>query len=234
MTLLNIDTREIKLIGLFDVVNHHSLDMGDIEIKDEKNTLLIERKTWNDLRASIRDGRFREQRSRLLEWKNENCTQRQIVYFVEGKYDDSFQMEKRTVDRLMIGYGIPVVFLADISETVEKIKDWELSFEKLFQRREFHQDQIESRLQETKKKNFDNPQLFLSGLLCQMKGITSNMAHAISEEFQSIENFVLDLSNHKENSVEKLKNITYKTQSQKEKSIPKSIIERLLLNIGLS
>ena len=108
-----IDSREHKLIELLSPIATKTLDIGDIFLQDELFELVIERKTWNDLRASIRDGRFREQRSRLRDWKEES-KEKQIIYFVEGNYEESFFMERRTCDRLMIGYGIPVFFFNSI------------------------------------------------------------------------------------------------------------------------
>lgn len=66
-----IDSREKKIIENFaqyeyDNVLVETLDLADIECRIDGNTvLLIERKTLDDLAASIKDGRYREQKMRL-------------------------------------------------------------------------------------------------------------------------------------------------------------------------
>ena len=77
---LVVDYREKKLIGLINSIKTmnikfkpievivENLPLSDVIIKDNKDNekLLIERKTINDLKASICDGRAREQKARLL------------------------------------------------------------------------------------------------------------------------------------------------------------------------
>jgi ERCC4-type nuclease len=92
--LIKIDTREgslfeeinkvISLIPAFKTIEVQSetLPIGDIIINDGKeDKLIIERKTVNDLLASIKDGRYEEQSYRLngLDHHNHN-----IIYLIEG------------------------------------------------------------------------------------------------------------------------------------------------------
>jgi len=64
-----IDNREKKLKDLFlDKVKYVNLVVGDIQIKksqDDTNILCLERKTFSDLKKSLTDGRFSEQKKRL-------------------------------------------------------------------------------------------------------------------------------------------------------------------------
>jgi crossover junction endonuclease MUS81 len=85
---LIIDHREKDLKKIFPSAEYKNLDLGDIHIKfkDSDTTfLLIERKTMKDLIASINDGRYREQKKRLLE---SGIPRDRIVYLLEGKIDD--------------------------------------------------------------------------------------------------------------------------------------------------
>lgn len=229
-----IDSREHKLIELLSPIATKTLDIGDIFLQDELFELVIERKTWNDLRASIRDGRFREQRSRLRDWKEES-KEKQIIYFVEGNYEESFFMERRTCDRLMIGYGIPVFFFNSIEHTAAKIKEWSEmeSLKKLFEKRDIQQDQVEARITQTKKRNYDDPYLYLTGLLLQMKGVSSKMAEAIAKEFQCTTFLIEKLRENEEETILLLKTIEYQTDSKKIKKVPASIVERLVVNLGI-
>jgi len=57
-----------------------NLTLGDIHIKYKEMTHIFERKTLADLQASIVDGRYKEQKARLLA----NVSQKYITYVIEG------------------------------------------------------------------------------------------------------------------------------------------------------
>ena len=74
--LIKIDHREKELIHLLrdkpylsTHISMESLDVGDIVFYDRESSapfLLIERKTYSDLSASVKDGRYKEQKERIL------------------------------------------------------------------------------------------------------------------------------------------------------------------------
>ena len=82
-----IDAHEKKLLELFDARSDgysvRKLPLGDVQVEYLNGThgWLAERKTVRDLYTSLLDGRWAEQRSRLLEsgWR--------IVYIIEGDFD---------------------------------------------------------------------------------------------------------------------------------------------------
>ena len=82
MTLI-IDNRE-SIKHLFDTsypIVFKNLDIGDYVIQFQGEPLvIIERKTVEDYAASIKDGRGREQKARLLG----NFPKRKILYIIEG------------------------------------------------------------------------------------------------------------------------------------------------------
>jgi crossover junction endonuclease MUS81 len=85
---LTIDHREKDLKTLFPDAEYKNMDLGDIHIKfknSDHTFLLIERKTMSDLIASINDGRYREQKKRLLE---SGIPRERILYLLEGRVDD--------------------------------------------------------------------------------------------------------------------------------------------------
>ena len=62
-------------------IKSESLPLGDIIFEKDKNEIImIERKTWKDLAASIRDGRYNEQSFRLNECDIHNHN---IIYLIE-------------------------------------------------------------------------------------------------------------------------------------------------------
>lgn len=87
---LIIDSREAKLREYFDSIDdeinklgiditYQNLNLGDIILKCNDLEIIIERKTIYDLFSSIQDGRYKEQKFRLL--KNYDLSQ--IVYLIE-------------------------------------------------------------------------------------------------------------------------------------------------------
>lgn len=68
----------------YAVISKEVLDVGDILIRtdDGKDVLLIERKSFSDLVASIKDGRYEEQSYRLL--NSSGFPPHSIIYLLEG------------------------------------------------------------------------------------------------------------------------------------------------------
>ena len=81
--MLYLDTRESELIKILEATEIKQLPVADIWIGD----LIIERKSIRDLEASILDGRYREQRGRILAYCQENKAQ--PMYILEGNLGSS-------------------------------------------------------------------------------------------------------------------------------------------------
>ena len=66
------------------ILSKEVLPLGDILLRtdDDKDVLLIERKTFSDLFASIKDGRYEEQSYRLLH--SSQIMPHSIIYLIEG------------------------------------------------------------------------------------------------------------------------------------------------------
>lgn len=84
-----IDSRENVLWSYFEnfeiksKVSKEQLALGDIHFKiDDSVVLIIERKEYKDLENSIKDGRYREQKNRLLQ------SSVPIMYIFEGIYSE--------------------------------------------------------------------------------------------------------------------------------------------------
>lgn len=63
-------------------VTRARMDVGDVRLACDDHTILVERKTWDDLSASIRDGRWSEQKSRM------NDPDITYIIMVEGEVRD--------------------------------------------------------------------------------------------------------------------------------------------------
>ena len=142
MLILEIDYRESKILKL---INHNipivcgdtiygpikisntlsyyykicNLPLGDFIIKTENSIYyLIERKCISDLSSSIIDGRFRNQKSRLIE-SNAN-----VIYIIEG-YIKSFKGSlphltlKSSIINLQLNYNFNVIRSESDQDTVD-------------------------------------------------------------------------------------------------------------------
>ena len=97
MATIYIDTRECKLRELLEkngaTFVTKALELGDILIEHPKRQILVERKTIADFHASITDGRYKNQKLRLLEWRNNTDGQtdarKNIIYLFEEKTGDN-------------------------------------------------------------------------------------------------------------------------------------------------
>lgn len=103
------------------------LDVGDILFQKADGTplLVAERKSHADFAASNADGRYREQRARLMAVRGSGVA---VLYILEGTWTDtewrqyangrtSEGMLKRLTTRLMLRYGMPVLAAASLAET---------------------------------------------------------------------------------------------------------------------
>jgi ERCC4-type nuclease len=128
-TLSYVDTRERELIPLLSWPTK-TLPVGDIWIglsgeEVMPGGVVIERKSTNDLEASILDGRYREQRTRLTTY----CQQRgaRPLYIIEGLMDriwgkltqDTLQ---KYLNRLMLRYSVSVIHTESMDGTAALCK----------------------------------------------------------------------------------------------------------------
>lgn len=128
-----IDNREKYIIKginkkpkLKSYINVESLIIGDIIIKNNQNEyiLIIERKTWSDLNNSIIDGRYHNQKERLIKYCIDNNLRRdQIMYIIEGEYISNNKLLKTTLKtacvNLQIRDGFRIYFTESILDTIE-------------------------------------------------------------------------------------------------------------------
>ena len=93
MATIHIDTRECKLRELLEKNGEafvtKALELGDILIEHPKRQILVERKTIADFHASITDGRYKNQKLRLLEWRVQEEGRKNIIYLFEEKPGDN-------------------------------------------------------------------------------------------------------------------------------------------------
>ena len=131
-----IDDREQKIIPFFNgfvmppniTFKVSRINHGDYSIIYKNHILfVIERKTWNDLAASLKDGR-KENTKKLLKIREE--TKCQLIYLIEGNPIPAstkkfcrvpYKALRSHLDHLAFRDGIHMVYSKDNEHTVERI-----------------------------------------------------------------------------------------------------------------
>jgi ERCC4-type nuclease len=193
-----LDTRETELITLLNNVTVKALPVGDIwvGVKEDgamaEGGIVIERKSIRDLEASILDGRYREQRGRILAFCEENKTQ--PMYILEGSLSSSTgRLQKsalmKFIQRLILHYQIPVIQTASIHETAELLQtmmeQWKEDPTRLRQTTE--RIKMTDGIHVQKKANAADPSQFAIACLAQCSGVSVKMAEALITQFGSLQ-----------------------------------------------
>jgi ERCC4-type nuclease len=189
-----IDNRERDLIPLLSPWPVRVLPVGDIWIGlsgDDVQTggLVIERKTTDDFEASILDGRYREQRTRLTAY----CQQRgaRPLYIIEGLMDRLWgKLSKDTLqkylNRLALRYGVAVIHTEGLQDTADlcRLLAAQLAEDPaVFAAADPAAVGYTSTLAISKKENRDNPRNFAAAALQGCPGVSAAAAEAVLTAF---------------------------------------------------
>jgi ERCC4-type nuclease len=224
------------------------LNLGDILIKtdEDKDVLLIERKSLPDLLSSIKDGRYEEQSYRLLH--STGYIPHSIIYIIEGMFSQLHSLiEKKTVlsaiTTLNYFKGFSVFRTCSIQETAENIVWMAEKIDRDFgkgkipyylQRRNENivlNEQISEDIDTSSQPNYcsvvkkvkkDNitPENIGEIILCQIPGISSVTAIAIMKHFHSF----LHLINELQENPNCLENIVIETNGKTRKINKSSVL----------
>lgn len=111
------------------------LNLGDVLIKtdDNKEVLLIERKSFQDLLASIKDGRYEEQSYRLLH--SSGFPPHSVFYLVEGMFAQlRAPLEKKIIMSAITTMQFFKGFSVQRTSTVHESAEWLLHFAEKIER----------------------------------------------------------------------------------------------------
>jgi ERCC4-type nuclease len=192
-----LDTRESELIQRIPDSIVKQLPVGDIWIgtNDQgimEGGLIIERKSIRDLEASILDGRYKEQRGRILSFCQENKSQ--PMYILEGSLaSGTGRLQKKAlmkfIHRLIFHYQIPVMQTQSVQETselvqtlVEQWKDDPTSLQ-----RTTELVKVTDGIHVQKKANAADPTQFAISCLAQCPGVSVKMAEQLVQTFGSLQ-----------------------------------------------
>jgi ERCC4-type nuclease len=192
-----IDTRESELIKLLgEEITIKQLNVGDIWIGIsgevfQEGGLLIERKSIRDLEASILDGRYREQRGRILAYCNENKVQ--PMYILEGQMSSTTgRLQKKAImkfiNRLIFHYQIAVMQTSSVQETAELIQalveQWKDNPASLQRTTELVK--VTDGIHVQKKANSGDSKQFAINTLALCPGVSVKMAEALIQQFGTL------------------------------------------------
>ena len=194
-----IDTREKYLLDTITQKCDYEvkqLDLGDVIFtKDEKTIMVIERKTVADLKASICDGRNREQKARLL-----GCVEpSRVMYIIEGNLDKDLRSKVSGLPvSTLIGSlintqlrdGIKTYKTGSLEETAQfliKLKQkLEKDLDKFFKKSgKISDSKYSSSLKKCKKANM-TPSVWFINQLSLIPQVTERIAGKITEKYSNL------------------------------------------------
>lgn len=193
-TLSCVDTRERELLPLLSPWPSRTLPVGDIWIGlsgEDVGTggIVAERKTTNDLEASILDGRYREQRTRLTTY----CQQRgaRPLYIIEGIMDRLWgkltqETLQKYLNRLALRYGVAVIHTDGLDSTAALCKTLasQISADPtVFVSADPAALAYSSTVTVSKRGNKEDPRNFAACALQGCPGVSASVADALLEAF---------------------------------------------------
>ncbi len=192
-TLWNIiNNRDLDIYKDKINIQKKQLDIGDIHIILDNHLFIYERKTINDLLASINDGRYREQKARLIASKPSS-----INYLIEGDSITSGKMKGNQKKLTSVYYnsiyrdGFNVLFMKDVNETATfllllatKMIDKPSNFLKEDDKETVDYIDV-CKIKTEKKMNIDKDNCYLLQL-SQIPSISKELAKKIKEKYPSL------------------------------------------------
>jgi ERCC4-type nuclease len=206
MTEIQVDYRESALLKyLQDIATNaettiqiKECKIGDIHVIGESVHLVFERKTMSDLAASLKDGRYKEQKHRMLS----QYAPKQLTYIIEGatptSMDDKYGISKPVYDGMFIYTmyrdGIHVVHVPSTQDTAKFI--WSVATKVQQNPAKFdssNEDYVSSR--KAKSRRIDNMTTDTCYImqLCQIPGVSIKLAKSIQDRYGSLRTLITTL-----------------------------------------
>ena len=234
---LIVDTRESHIK---DIVNPElnisikNLDIGDFIFKQNDTILiLIERKSINDLADSIKSGRYREQKLRIL---NSGIPLDRIIYLIEGTINNNLTYNGipgktliSSIINLLIRDNIKVIFTKNIDDTfiwLEKIYDKFNDPKYMNNISDNPHVQYLETIKTVKKQNLDSKNCFLLQL-AQIPGVSIKYADAISKHYSSMVELIKAYNTDINTNRLLLSDIQINTSNNKTRKLGKIISTRI-------
>ena len=230
----------------YEWISFENLDIGDYIFKyKDKIALVIERKSIEDFASSIKDGRYREQKSRLLN----NFSKNNILFLVEGDLminNKSFnfnKVDKYTIYSSLINLYIrdnfnvfisyskehTIDFLENVANKIKKqgdklIDNFDLNL------KENHDTSLLNTINSKKNKNI-SPNLVYKSQLCNIPNISCTFADVIIEKYPNMPTLIKDLEQLEYSEKISLIENLYYIKNDKKRKIGSKVATNLINNI---
>jgi ERCC4-type nuclease len=204
--IIKFDNREKELIKILEIKEYNieleNLEIGDIQFIDlytKEIIIVIERKTLDDLAASIKDGRYKEQKERLVHSLKKSV--RKIV-LIEGD-TRTFSLPQNTLNSVIINTmlrdNIHIHISSDKNSTIEFIENIILNLPKYYEdlQKEIIHGEVKSFDNEgschTGKKDNLTPQICFRNMLCQIPNVSIGIATVFAAKYGSMDGMITSL-----------------------------------------
>jgi crossover junction endonuclease MUS81 len=218
--IIKIDNREKDLINLLKEKGYdteqENLDIGDIQFVDintKQIVIVIERKTYADLSASIKDGRYKEQKERMIH--SIPILVRKIM-LIEGEKTNfsDFTLHEKTFHSVilntMLRDNIHIHLTNNLESTLDFIENIIFQIPKYY---DDVRDEVISGLKKecineyncsAKKKENVHQDIAFRNMLAVIPGISTKMASVYVEKYKNMENFINTLKLESNNDGNKI------------------------------
>lgn len=230
--IIKVDCREKKLLECMEKyqienmkVEKTNLHLGDVIICNEENKecIIIERKTLRDLGSSILDGRYLEQSFRLKE-----CSCQKIYYFIEGDietFKESHGVTKKMLRSAIFSLSYYKGFSALRTKNIEETAEFIFSACKkiMNDKGEKIPKNYADVVKRTKKNNITKDNIG-EIMLSQIPKISSATAKVLMKEYKTISQILSAISNNQET----LYNLKIINKKGKARKVNKPAIQNLI------
>ncbi len=209
---IKIDNREQSFADFMTkdgyAFDFEPLDVGDIQFVDKVSKIpfiIIERKRYDDLEASIKDGRYKEQKERMI--KAYPYKVRKII-LLEGA-PETFKMGRKTLNSVMVNSiirdNISIYCVKDFAELCEFLETILINLTKYDSQliKEVCTINAENNIptftneldaythsvKSGKKENL-TPKICFRNMLCQINGISNMIADTLVEKYENMYGFI--------------------------------------------
>ena len=198
-----IDNRENDLIKLLNKNNYifstSNLEIGDIQYKIDNDIIyIIERKTVNDLGASIKDGRYKEQKARLLSHNTNN-----VFYIIEGNINFCETISTKAILGSIINMifrdNIKIIYSKDLKQTydiITQIKD-KFDANKFTTKENISKTDYISCIKINKKENLDKKTCNIVQL-ATIPGVSKKTSTIILDKYNNLNELINNFKEHGE------------------------------------
>jgi len=216
--IIKFDNREKELIKILEEKGYNmileNLDIGDIQFLDltsKEIIIIIERKTLSDLSSSVKDGRYKEQKERLLHSLKKDV--RKII-LIEGTDLNDFSLPIKTLNSIIINTlirdNIHIYISKNKEESIEFIENIILNIPKYYEelKKEIINGESKTFTNEfnckTSKKENLTVNICFRNMLSQIPGVSISIANVYVNKYKNMENFLLNIKNITNNDKSKI------------------------------